>query len=876
MRQSALRLMVALPILGLAYPGSENKSAATGSSERPGICNPEAQNAYSAGQMERARQGFLAALAEAEKVNARGRVGACAFYLGLIAQTEARTAADAGLGRERLGDAAHWYEIARSDERDAPGLIANLAMVYSDLGDRRRAEKLFEAELPKMSGDARPALARSYARFLGPQQWARAADLYSTVLERVPDDDESREALFSLLGKHAPARLPGAVWDAVEAGRILAAQRAAIGGLSMQKLPGNTSVGLLAGLVASLSLQHYDAKSFATEGVGLALAHLEGDHSIGAGARQVLTAHASVTFDAGSFDWWDKAQRPYWRSPLFAFRSLLRSLAARVERGDPRVARNYLEAADQLGSKTPDARLWIELAHNYLATHDFEKLAKSRKRWDSVLERTSDQVPGPELIAYRRTMNECLQGPEDERCLQFPKDGGAGPGHWAFSADGHCVFGMGGCGWAVRLNLTVPSPAAPRYRGEEGLTQTAVIEVGCRGRHVLEMGPPRRNHVRTDAVDFAASRRELAGKLYPRPADASLGPQMRDGFHRVVLHPQPAWLSSAIWLRDSDLLLADSLRRQLLRYREDGVLEEVVPSVIPKGEGGYIRVQSSPSGRVVAEDAFGHLGSNLTGSGRQVEFKLVGRRTAAGTLMSVFQWILVSEREALAVANILRSDGVWTSAIVRLPVAGDRFEVIHPIGLQEPSSDLYRVGIPALAGVGGVSYFLAMEEDPIGLYEVRPGALPRRLTAFRSPTRELRQELARRMSLERTADLFRLLEAESLPAGIFGHGGRLYLLARTVDKRLSTYVWSLSQLDPRDGRVLHAVTLPTMAPHLTASPGNRRWAFFEKGAVEGPGRQPVPSMLLVPTELLTGSSHGKRLWSFLSASWNSLIYPPIL
>jgi len=814
------------------------------------VCNGAAQAAFDAGQLEQARQGFAAGLAEARRKQSLRRQVGCAFYLGLVAQTEARLRPDRSQRLGLLSQAANWYESARPEGSLAPGLIANLARVYTDLGDQGRAEALFESALARSGGGRRATLARAYAQLLGPDRWARSVELYRAVLAIVPNDDESRDALFSLLGANTPAKLPSAVWDAVEAGRVLHAQRAALDALAKGAPTDPARVDLLAGLIAALARQRYDSRGFAASEAGTALLRLEADPLLGDGAREVLLAHSASKLDAQSFRWWDRSGTPYRRSPLFAFRSLLRSLAVRVDHGDPQVTRRYLRAAEDLGPATPDTQLWIEEAGNDLATGDTDTLGQSLDRWERLLKVGAVNVGRDDLAEYRRTLGKVQDLVEAQRA---PVPRGGGGGRLVYTSDGGCVLGGGGCSFVAMLRILVPSLPNPAARPPSGVSRLALIEVGCRGRHVQEVTSPLRFPAGSAGVRLARFvPSDLATFLpwFPRRPAAVAQPTPQE-WKRVALDAQPAWLSSAAWSRGSDLYLADSLRRQLLRIGEDGALQDVVPRFIPAGDGGYLHVQSSPAGEVVAEDGAGKLSFDV-GSALSVATNLAGRETSYGELMSVFQWALLGDREVLAVANLLGDDGKWRSAIVRLAMAGEQVDVVHWIGMQDPWSNLYRVGIPAVAAIGSVGYFLALEEDPIGLYEAPRGELPHRLATLPALRSGFRDELNRHMALDRTAGLFQLLEKGSLPAGLFSQGDALFLLERAVAAGADRASWQLVRLDPRSGQALFSIRVPSTAHHLTVVPGDSRWAFFEKGAVESFGRQSVPSMLLVSSSLLRG------------------------
>lgn len=86
------------------------------------------------------------------------------------------------------------------------------------------------------------------------------------------------------------------------------------------------------------------------------------------------------------------------------------------------------------------------------------------------------------------------------------------------------------------------------------------------------------------------------------------------------------------------------------------------------------------------------------------------------------------------------------------PLSGPGYEILHRIDSTNPTAILYRSGIPALAGVGGVGYFLALEEAQVGLYRVAPGGPPQRITAFPGIDPDLLGELAHDQDMAQTPD----------------------------------------------------------------------------------------------------------------------------
>jgi hypothetical protein len=287
-------------------------------------------------------------------------------------------------------------------------------------------------------------------------------------------------------------------------------------------------------------------------------------------------------------------------------------------------------------------------------------------------------------------------------------------------------------------------------------------------------------------------------------------------------------------------------------FGDDGAFFGAAPSSLPHGDAVYVRVQTSPTGEIVAEQPSGMLLWLDEHSVVKQKLSLVGRTGPYGTLMSVFQWSLLTDSQALAVVNILDTKGRWSTAIVRLPLLSNRYEVLHLIDPAKPGAILYRSGIPALARVGHAGYFLALEEERVGLYRVVADERPRLLSVLPKFAPEVLRELPRDQGMEQTPDLLRLLEHPGLPAGLFGTADALFLLHRVDGTAQCSGSWKLTRLDPRNGKVLGGQLLPTNAHHLTVAPGEHDWAFIEKGAVEEIGHQSIGTVLLVPTLLIEG------------------------
>jgi len=333
-----------------------------------------------------------------------------------------------------------------------------------------------------------------------------------------------------------------------------------------------------------------------------------------------------------------------------------------------------------------------------------------------------------------------------------------------------------------------------------------------------------------------------------------------DACRRVSLAPQPAWLTSGAW-SDTGILLADSLHGQLLHYDLDGALRQVFLSPVV-GSEGPLRVEQlivSPDGAPVVQ-ASGRL-IWLDGRYRPTrQVELTGRRGSHGVLQAVYQLTLVSPNEAFVVGDLQQTNENWIRGVIHVRLrAGGKLESVHRIAPLDPYFDLYRLGNPYLASVGGRAYFVDLRE-PASLNILATGREPKRRLAILSSSGPSAR-MARRADLgepEATTALYRALEESASPAGLYGFRGFLYLLTRRPGQEGKTS-WTLTRLDPADGKELYSVSLPTSAPHLTVIPGEHHWALVEKGPVERWGRQTISTAVFVPTEWIEGAGNASPL-----------------
>jgi len=96
---------------------------------------------------------------------------------------------------------------------------------------------------------------------------------------------------------------------------------------------------------------------------------------------------------------------------------------------------------------------------------------------------------------------------------------------------------------------------------------------------------------------------------------------------------------------------------------------------------------------------------------------------------------------------------------------------------------------------------------------------------------------------------FKEIEGLTIPVGLYGQDGLLYLLTRKPRARGGA-TWLLHKIDPKSDRVLGQSQLPTTAKHLTVVNTGDNWYVFEKGSVQPDGSQKIDSMLIIPNSVI--------------------------
>lgn len=318
---------------------------------------------------------------------------------------------------------------------------------------------------------------------------------------------------------------------------------------------------------------------------------------------------------------------------------------------------------------------------------------------------------------------------------------------------------------------------------------------------------------------------------------------------RIKLSDSPRWVFSGAWdAGDEHLLLVDVLQSKVLRYGPDGRLEAGPPADAALPNPAFLQ-RASPTALWLEHNdgQLFELGPDL--QARPLVNLLEKARTAREALISVFGWVPLSESELLVFGDLRRGNG-GVGAVLRIPLQDpSKFEILREVPLDTPAHRSFLIGMPFLAGVQGQPYILMTTDTPQILKPDGSGFRIVQVTAAGRREPYGRLELPAKVTMDTTAQLFKQLERSTSAAGLYGWRGFLYMLKRKPAGDGQT-LWSLLKIDPKTNKILWTRRIDTSANHLLVVPGEKYWAFVEKGPVKGPGNQEISSYLRIPAEAI--------------------------
>ena len=329
-----------------------------------------------------------------------------------------------------------------------------------------------------------------------------------------------------------------------------------------------------------------------------------------------------------------------------------------------------------------------------------------------------------------------------------------------------------------------------------------------------------------------------------------------------IADPQPFWISSAAFVAARDrIAVVDPLRNNLLLVSPKGERTEaydqqlvqpedqMVPTIIDQTNDGFLLS--------MVDQRLYMLDSNLKPKGNAQN--LIKASTGPhGTIVTNYDSVY-SRDELLSFGAVRECSGKFQFGFFRVPLkAPTNFEFLKAVS--GGYLDYYLRGHRYLVGLeNGAEYGLIMSPNPVIVQFPAKGAA-RPLAVIPDRYRHVPPLKVKPTGPKSEEAMYKELESLTIPVGLYadgGQGGRdafLYLLTREPKGNGET-LWNLIQIDPRRGRAVGGpFPLPTTAQHLTIVTSPENWYVFEKGSVEPTGKQPIDSLLVIPSSLIRSRS----------------------
>jgi hypothetical protein len=328
---------------------------------------------------------------------------------------------------------------------------------------------------------------------------------------------------------------------------------------------------------------------------------------------------------------------------------------------------------------------------------------------------------------------------------------------------------------------------------------------------------------------------------------------------RVPFSQPPTWTRSGAWAGNR-LILADSLANKILEYQiPGGRMVGTLPKalVIDFNHAKPVQIQATGNGDFVLELSNDQLvtfsRSFRVKNKREVVSAFDEKAANPGTrIESLWGWTLAGS-DLLGYGDIsFYGRKRWESGVFRFPLSNPQDFDIVSSGERDSSRIFYRLDMPFLTSLeDGTGYALLMR-DRLGIYRSEKGKPGLEFVTAPPKGFEASPNLPEFRRKEDLPSVMRAVEQSTMPAGLWGWEGHLYLLSRAPAPAGTR--WTLTKIDPRPGaaRFVGSVVLPTQANHLTVVPGPRWWALVEKGPVLGFGAQSIDGAVLIPSDALRG------------------------
>jgi hypothetical protein len=311
----------------------------------------------------------------------------------------------------------------------------------------------------------------------------------------------------------------------------------------------------------------------------------------------------------------------------------------------------------------------------------------------------------------------------------------------------------------------------------------------------------------------------------------------------------PEYTSSGVWSQDGkQLFLLDNAGHRLLEFSVSGKSEGPVygelakrlalgdPRSITPMRGGGFYIQSDDN-RFTA----------ITGKTLK-DFVADRSPSGLGIVSKIYNFTVVGD-EVVAFVDVEESPNQFQRGfIVFLKDHPSAFRWLKK-GISNAERTFFRLSFPYVATVGDTAYVLRMETKP-ELYSYKKGNLSLiPVDAFNPYAEKHLLPSLPEFRMQTFELLMRTVERSQMPVGLYGWGGRLFLLERSWTGKKTD--WRFVVINPEDPDAkLVSIPIGVNAEHLFAVPGNLQWSLVTKGQLTGLISQEVTGIRFFPSAVL--------------------------
>jgi hypothetical protein len=309
--------------------------------------------------------------------------------------------------------------------------------------------------------------------------------------------------------------------------------------------------------------------------------------------------------------------------------------------------------------------------------------------------------------------------------------------------------------------------------------------------------------------------------------------------------PRPLAINSTVYVESlGKIAVVDRLRNNLMLIDPNGETQLYDPKRLVESAENMVPLYLNALDQGFALSMIDGRWLRLDRDLKKVEVVDLTKGDARGSIVSTYDSVSAG-KGVFSFGAIQAPDGQIHIGFFRAwSETPSRPELLRDVA----ETDYYLLGHHYLTALDGDQYALLMSANkPVVLRFARDGTSQ----SLDIPERYRRAPELKHMATGpgSEAAMYKEVESLTIPVGLFGQDGFLYLLTREPGPDGRTR-WNLFRIDPKRRQATRGMVLPTTANHLKILNTNRNWYIFEEGSVHGLGQQEIASMLIIPNDAI--------------------------